>query len=111
MNALLKNEDDASTAQLDELATLAEQVLAGCRRAGASQAEVGISIDRGIDVTVRLGEVETLAHTRDRGVSVTVYFGQRKGSANTADLAPASIAATIEHACAIARHTEADPCA
>ena len=111
LNALLQPEADPDQAQLDELASLAEQVLAGCRRAGASEAEVGLSVDRGIDVTVRLGEVETLVHTRDRGVSVTVYFGRRKGSANTADLKPASIAATIEHACAIARHTEPDPCA
>ncbi len=112
LNAVLKDEGDASArAELDRLATLAEQVLAGCKRAGASSAEVGLSVDRGIDVTVRLGEVETLVHTRDRGVSVTVYFGQRKGAANTADLAPASIEATIAHACAIARHTEADPCA
>ena len=111
MSALLKESDhDGSRAQLDELADLAERVIAGCRRAGASQAEVGLSVDRGVDVTVRLGEVETLAHTRDRGVSVTVYFGQRKGSANTADLAPDSIASTIEHACAIAKHTEPDPC-
>ncbi|HVF35236.1 MAG TPA: metalloprotease PmbA [Candidatus Saccharimonadia bacterium] len=111
MNALLKHEDDHSRDQLDELAARAEEILAGCRRAGASEAEVGLSVDRGIDVTVRLGEVETVVHTRDRGVSVTVYFGGRKGSANTADLAHDSIAATIEHACAIARHTEPDPCA
>jgi len=111
LNALLKNEDDLSRDQLDELAARAEEILAGCRRAGASQSEVGLSVDRGIDVSVRLGEVETVVHTRDRGVSVTVYFGMRKGSANTADLAPGSIAATIEHACAIARHTEPDPCA
>lgn len=111
MNALLRNDDDLSRDQLDELAERAGEILAGCRKAGASQAEVGLSVDRGIDVSVRLGEVETVVHTRDRGVSVTVYFGQRKGSANTADLAPASIAATIEHACAIARHTEPDPCA
>ncbi|HJT97272.1 MAG TPA: metalloprotease PmbA, partial [Rhodanobacteraceae bacterium] len=47
--------------------------------------------------------------TRDRGVSVSVWFGRRKGSANTADLDPASIEQTIDHACAIARYTEEDP--
>ncbi len=97
--------------QLDQLAEIASDVLRRCREAGASQAEVGVSEDQGINVNVRMGEVETVEYTRDRGVSVTVYFGQRKGSANTADLAPASIAATVEYACAIARHTEADPCA
>ena len=99
-----------SAAALDRLADIATDVLARCRAAGASQAEVGIDDDRGINVNVRMGEVETIEHTRDRGLSLTVYFGRRKGSASTADLAPASIAATIEYACAIARHTEEDPC-
>ena len=108
MNAVVAS-TDTSLADLDRLAAIAEDVLARCRKAGASQAEVGVNADRGINVNVRLGEVETLEHTRDRGVAVTVWFGQHKGSANTADLAPASIGATVEQACAIARHTEADP--
>lgn len=102
--------NDADAA-LEQLADIASDVLARCRAAGASQAEVGIDDDRGINVNVRMGEVETIEHTRDRGLSLTVYFGQRKGSASTADLAPSSIAATIDYACAIARHTEEDPCA
>ncbi|MCE3004794.1 MAG: metalloprotease PmbA, partial [Xanthomonadaceae bacterium] len=109
MTAIATSNDPA--AALERLADLATDVLARCRAAGASQAEVGIDDDRGINVNVRMGEVETIEHTRDRGLSLTVYFGQRKGSASTADLAPASIAATIEYACAIARHTEEDPCA
>ena len=109
MTAIATSNDPA--AALERLANLATDVLARCRAAGASQAEVGIDDDRGINVNVRMGEVETIEHTRDRGLSLTVYFGQRKGSASTADLAPASIAATIEYACAIARHTEEDPCA
>lgn len=108
MNAVVAS-TDTSLADLDRLAEIAADVLARCRKAGASQAEVGLSADRGINVNVRMGEVETLEHTRDRGVAVTVWFGQHKGSANTADLAAASIGATVEQACAIARHTEADP--
>jgi PmbA protein len=102
---------DHSQDELDRLANLAEDVLARCRRSGATHAEVGLSLDHGISVNVRLGEVETLEHTRDRGVSVTVFFDQRKGSANTADLSGPSIDATIAQACAIAQHTESDPCA
>jgi PmbA protein len=102
---------DDSLAQLDRLASLAEDVIARCRAAGASEVEVGANIDSGLAVNVRLGEVETVEHTRDRSFSVTVYFGKRKGSASTADLHAQSIAQTIEQACAIARHTEEDPCA
>ncbi len=93
------------------LANLAQDVIGRCRTAGSSAAEVGASVDTGLSVNVRLGEVETVEHTRDRSFGVTVYFGQRKGSASTADLHADSIAKTIEQACAIARYTEADPCA
>lgn len=102
---------DSSQQDLDRLATLAEDTIRRARAAGASQAEVSASIDTGLSVNVRLGEVETVEHTRDRGFSLTVYFGQRKGSASTADLNPDSIQATIEQACAIARFTEEDPAA
>ncbi|HJW07837.1 MAG TPA: metalloprotease PmbA [Rhodanobacter sp.] len=102
---------DRSLSELDRLAELAEDVIRRARAAGASQAEVAASIDTGLNVNVRLGEVETVEHTRDRGFGLTVYFGQRKGSASTADLHPDSIQATLEQACAIARYTEEDPAA
>jgi PmbA protein len=100
---------DTSHQDLDRLAELAEDTIRRARAAGASQAEVSASIDVGLNVNVRLGEVETVEHTRDRGFALTVYFGQRKGSASTADLHPDSIQATIEQACAIAKFTEEDP--
>jgi PmbA protein len=103
------NEPDRSLQELDRLSELAEDVIRSARAAGASQAEVAASIDTGLSVNVRLGEVETVEHTRDRGFGLTVYFGQRKGSASTADLNPDSIQATIDQACAIARFTEEDP--
>jgi PmbA protein len=100
---------DDSQAQLDRLANIAEDVIRRCRAAGASEAEVSANIDQGLSVSVRLGEVETVEHTRDRSLGVSVYFGKRKGTASTADLQPDSIAKTIEQACAIARYTEEDP--
>lgn len=96
-------------ARLAELAGIAEEVVARCRRHGASAAEVNVDEDHGLAVGVRMGEVETVADTRDRGLVVTVYFGQRKGVASTADLAKSSIEETVTQACAIARHTEEDP--
>ncbi len=110
MNTNIVTADD-SIAELDRLAGLAEDVIRRARAAGASQAEVSASVSTGLSVNVRLGEVETVERNRDRGFGLTVYFGQRKGNASTADLKPASIDATIAQACAIARHTEPDPCA
>ena len=110
MSAELSN--FASTANsFDALANLATDVLARCKAKGATQAEASLNLDVGLNVNVRMGEVETVEHTRDRGLAITVYFGQRKGSASTADVHPDSITTTIEQACAIARYTEEDRCA
>lgn len=92
---------------LEELVSLA---LTEAKRQGASSAEAGASVDIGLSVNVRKGEVDTLEHQRDRSLGVTVYFGKRKGSASSSDFRPASIIETVQAACAIARHTSEDPC-
>ncbi|MCF7750964.1 metalloprotease PmbA [Bacillus subtilis subsp. subtilis] len=102
---------DDSLQRLEQLADISQRLLEQAKVMGASQAEVSCSDERGLDVNVRLGEVETVESTRDRGIAVTVYFGQRKGSASTADLQEASLASTVAQACAIARHTEDDAAA
>ena len=102
---------DDSRERLARLEGIAGQLIERCRAAGASQAEVSCSEDRGLNVNVRMGEVESVESTRDRGIAVTVYFGKRKGSASTADLRDDSLAATVAQACAIARHTEDDAAA
>ena len=88
-----------------------DEALAMARTQGASQAEAGVSMEAGLSLTVRLGEVETLEYQRDRGLGVTVYFGKRKGAASTADLSPSAIADTVRAASSIARYTAEDDCA
>jgi PmbA protein len=100
-----------SDASLARLAQQAEDALKRCKALGAGQAEVAVQEDSGLAVNVRMGEVETVEHTRDRGLSITVYLDGRKGSASTADLETNSIETTVQQALAIARYTEADPCA
>jgi PmbA protein len=102
---------DDSRERLDALAAIAGRLLERARAYGADQAEVSCTEERGLGVNVRMGEVETVESTRDRGIAVTVYFGGRKGSASTADLREDSLESTVAQACAIARHTEADPAA
>ncbi|QCU72494.1 metalloprotease PmbA [Luteimonas yindakuii] len=106
-----KQGTDDSRQRIAALEEVARRALDLCRARGASQAEVSCSEEQGLNVGVRLGEVETVEATRDRGVALTVYFGQRKGSASTADLREDSLVATVEQACAIARYTEDDPAA
>lgn len=102
---------DVDTARIPELKDVVARVLAQARAAGASQAEADASLQKGLNATVRLGEVETIEYQRDRGLGVTVYFGKRKGSASTADLGVDAIRETVEKACAIARYTGEDDCA
>ena len=100
---------DAS--RISELKDTVAAALEQARAAGLSHAEADASLQRGLTVTVRLGEVETIEYHRDRGLSVTVYAGKAKGSASTADLRTAAVRETVDKAAAIARHTAADECA
>lgn len=88
-----------------------ELALSEARKLGASEAEVGVSMDTGLGVTARMREVETLEYHRDRGMGVTVYRGKRKGSASTADLSAPAIRETVAKAYSIAGFTAEDPCA
>ncbi|WFC42968.1 metalloprotease PmbA [Pseudoxanthomonas sp. SE1] len=111
MNATALTSADDSLARLERLEVLSQRLLERARAQGATQAEVSCSEETGLNVSVRLGDVETVESTRDRGIGVTVYFGQRKGSASTADLREESLEATVAQACAIARYTEDDEAA
>ncbi|MDE2022965.1 MAG: metalloprotease PmbA [Gammaproteobacteria bacterium] len=106
-----RGKHDTTGHSREQLDACVAQVLDEARAQGASQAEAGVSIDSGLTLTVRLGEVETLEYQRDRGIGVTVYFGQRKGSASSSDLSPAALKETVRAACSIARYTAADECA
>lgn len=88
---------------------IAKDMLAHAKQKGASQAEVALHASTGLNVTVRLNEVETLEFNRDKAVGVTVYFGKQKGSASTTDISPTSLKSTIEAACDLAKLTEPDP--
>ena len=81
------------------------------RAGGATAAEAEVSQAFGQSVTVRKGDVETIAYNRDKGIGVTVYVGMRRGHASTADFAPAAIRDTVAKALTIARYTADDTCA
>jgi PmbA protein len=102
--------DDTSI--LDEkprLESLVQQILDEARVQGASAAEVGVSAESGLSLSVRMGEVETVEFTRSGGFGITVYAGQRKGHASTSDTRPEAIREAVAAALDIARHTSEDP--
>jgi len=91
-----------------QLEGLVEQILAEAKKLGATASEAAVSIESGLSVNARMGEVETVEHNHDKGLGVTVYFGQSKGSASTSDFGESAIQDTVAAACRIARYTAAD---
>lgn len=95
----------------ETLERVASAVLDAARAGRATAAETEVSQAVGQSVTVRKGEVETIAYNRDKGIGVTVYVGARRGHASSADFSDESIRATVDKALAIARYTAEDPAA
>ena len=92
----------------EKLKSVVDDLLQEATKQGASAAEAGLSVESGLSVTVRMGEVETIEHNRDKGLGITVYFGHRKGSASTSDFSLKAVKETVKAACDIARYTEDD---
>jgi PmbA protein len=92
----------------ESLQAVAAQAVALARRQGADQAEVGVSYEEGLSVTVRMGELESVERQRDRGLAITVYRNQCKGSASTTDFSATSIEETVRKAISIGSFTTAD---
>jgi PmbA protein len=93
---------------MSQLKVSVQSILDEAKKQGATSAEAGLSLQDGLSVTARLGEVETIEHDYSQNLGVTVYFGQCKGSASSTDLSPESIKETVSAACSIARYTSAD---
>ncbi len=111
MTANVANTAGVGPEDLPRLEALVAQIVDEAKQQGASACEVGVSLNQGLSVNVRRGEVETLEFNRDQGFAITLYSGQSKGSASTSDTSPAAIKQAVEAALAIAKHASQDPCA
>ncbi|MBI3171019.1 MAG: metalloprotease PmbA, partial [Hydrocarboniphaga effusa] len=96
--------------QRSELEPWTGSALEQARKQGASAAETQVSVSRGLSVTARKNEVESVEFHHDRSLSLSVYFGQRSGSASSADLSERGLTQMVDAACAIARASGEDPC-
>ena len=94
--------------EINRLKNLVQDLLDESKKQGASSAEAGLSVDNGLSVTARLGEVETIEHHCDQSLGVTVYIGKKKGSASTNDFSVNSIKETVKAACSIAGFSSED---
>ena len=97
-----------STATSDSLVNSATLALDLAKRFGAEHAEVGVTFDEGLSVTVRLGELESVERQKDRGLAITVYQKHCKGGASTSDFSPRGVESTVRKALSIASFTSAD---
>jgi PmbA protein len=92
-----------------DLESLAADVVAAARKAGASDAESVVREGDEFSVSVRLGEVETLKESGSRGLGLRVFLGKRSASASTSDLTADGIRQVVEGAMALVQVTEEDP--
>lgn len=94
--------------EIDSLREIVALAIDTARQRGASASEAVLSRTAGLDVNIRLGEIETIEHTRDNNFSVTVYFGNGKGSASSTDFSASAVQETVDAACRVARYTAQD---
>lgn len=94
--------------EINRLKNLVQDLLDESKKQGATSAEAGLSIDNGLSVNARLGDVETVEHHCDQSLGVTVYVGKKKGSASTNDFSVDSVKETVKAACSIAGFSSED---
>lgn len=94
--------------EISRLKNLVQDLLDESKKQGATSAEAGLSVDHGLSVSARLGEVETIEHHCDQGLGITVYINKKKGTASTNDFSPNSIKDTVKAACSIAKFSSED---
>jgi PmbA protein len=87
---------------------VARQAIEAALEAGASDAEAYASEDRGREVRVHGGEVESLTAATKRGIGVRAWVGTRAGYAYDTDLSTAGIAALGARAVEAARVADED---
>lgn len=96
---------------ISKLHDVVSEILAMAKSQGADAAEAGAHAEKGLGVTVRMSEIETVEFHQGQGLGITVYFGRQKGSASTNDLSHDALASTVAAACRIAKYAQEDPCA
>ena len=93
---------------VEKLRNIVDSLLQEAKKRGATAAEAGLTVESGLQVSVRMGEVETIEYNKDKGLGITVLQGKRKGSASTTDFSEKAISDTVQSALDIARYTQED---
>ena len=92
-----------------QLADVAESLIARALANGASDAVVSVSESNGLSVELRQGRVKSRTREIHSGISLTAFRGQRQGSTNSTDFSADSLEEMAQAACTIASFTGEDP--
>ena len=90
----------------DDLLT---DVLRRARARGATEADGFLIEEQHFSAAVRLGQVDTVKHSREQRLSLRVFAGKASAAASTSDLSRASLERVVDEATALARVTAEDP--
>jgi PmbA protein len=93
----------------DRDSALLRSVLERATQRGATAADGFLVEERRFAVTVRLGEIDTVAHAHDQRLSLRVFAGRASAAASTSDLSPESLERVVDEATHLARITAEDP--
>jgi PmbA protein len=85
------------------------EVLGRARARGATEADGFLIEEQHFSASVRLGQVDTVKHSREQRLSLRVFAGKASAAASTSDLSRASLERVVDEATALARVTAADP--
>ena len=95
---------------MSELRTdLLVDVLKRAQARGASAADGFLIEEQHFSASVRLGQVDTVKHSRDQRLSLRVFAGRASAAASTSELSRDSLERVVDEATALARVTAEDP--
>ncbi|MBU0783276.1 MAG: metalloprotease PmbA [Gammaproteobacteria bacterium] len=87
---------------------LTDYALKKAKSLGATDCAVDISEAVGQSVSVRMGQIETIEHTRDKNISLSVFVRNKRGNASSSDFSLQAIDSAIQAALDIAKYTASD---
>jgi len=98
-----------STELINDLKSLAQDIVRRAMAGGATAAECVIQEGDEFSTLVRLGQVETLKESGSRAIGVRVFRGQRAASTYSSDFSRESLDKMVNSALELAKITSEDP--
>src|SRR5213594_5054986 len=83
--------------------TLLADVLKRATARGATAADGFLIEEQSFSASVRLGQVDTVAHSREQRLALRVFSGRASAAASTLDLSRESLERVVDEATALAR--------